>query len=907
MKILAIHSDYIKVEKKKKAIKDAEESAEVDLSMDDCLVVFCSAEKEDESNPNSVAKQLVANIDDIAKQVKAERIMLYPYVHLSSKPSSPKVAQEILKQAEKDLKSFEVKHAPFGWYKSFEIKCKGHPLSELSREFGPAVEKQKSGESLALKSPFKSGKMYDHLVSFLDKHNANYRLIDHPAEGRTEIVSPMRGNKVSQAAKCIVIMVKSKDDTKKYVLCVVPGDAKLDLDAIKALFSGVYVSFATPDIAEKLAGSVSGTILPFSFNSELELVVDPVLLENKELFFNAARLDRSMALKTNDYVRLANPRLEKIADYPQGQQVSGQKSDLKREAKDESFVFNSKDLSKQEKESLSAAAIVASVVRQIYPDSQLASIGLYQDQAYVDVKGIIVRKNELAYLEKESRKVLRETPKFLAGKKFDLSGLQQEIFNDLGKDAKIFQMGRTAIIAGYKEPFVDGIVALKLVNSGSAYWKNNEKNDQLTRIYCVGFSDKKKMEEYLKQREEAENKSHLKIGKEQGLFVISDLVGAGLPLLAPNGMILRQEIINFLWQLHKHKGYEQVCTPHIARDALYKTSGHWDKFGDELFKVQGKSESFVMKPMNCPHHMQIFAAFPHSYKDMPVRFFEPAVVYRDEKSGQLHGLSRVRSITQDDGHLFCRVSQIGQEVRTMVEIIHKFYNTIGMDKDYWVSLSVRGDDKSKYLGTDENWNIAEMALEKAAKELKLPYKRIPGEAAFYGPKLDFMFKDALGREWQLATVQCDFNLPQRFDLFYINEKDEKEQPVVMHRAISGSLERFMSIIIEHFAGKFPLWLNPKQVKIVTVTNRAQAFADELFQKLREFDIRVSIDYRGETVAKKIHSAHTEHVNYTLVLGDKEVDTKTLAVRAREGKVEYGVSLDKFIKDLLNERDNRLIK
>ncbi|MBS3169820.1 threonine--tRNA ligase [Candidatus Woesearchaeota archaeon] len=466
-----------------------------------------------------------------------------------------------------------------------------------------------------------------------------------------------------------------------------------------------------------------------------------------------------------------------------------------------------------------------------------------------------------------------------------------------------------AVVPLFPDPFVvfSKIKALKALNIASAYWKNNQNNEQLVRFYCVGFSTEQGLVNFIQKQADAENRSHLKIGKEQGLFVVSDLVGAGMPLLAPKGTIIRNELIKFLWSLHKDKGYQQVWTPHLAKEQLYKTSGHWDKFGDELFHVQGKEEKFLMKPMNCPHHMQIYTHFAWSYRDLPVRYFEPATIYRDEKSGQLLGLSRVRAITQDDGHLFCRVSQIGEEVRTIVNVIKEFYRTLKMDKDYWVRFSVRGDDRSKYLGSNEVWITAEAALEKAAKDLKLPYKRGEGEAAFYGPKLDFIFKDALGREWQLATIQCDFNLPERFNLTYMNEEGKKERPVVIHRAISGSLERFMSVLIEHFAGKFPLWLSPVQVKIVTVTDRNIPFAQELYQKLLKEDIRVEVDDASETIGKKVRRAQLEKVNLIVTIGDKEVERKTLAVRTREGEVTFDVAVEHFVSELKEKIEKKVIE
>lgn len=420
----------------------------------------------------------------------------------------------------------------------------------------------------------------------------------------------------------------------------------------------------------------------------------------------------------------------------------------------------------------------------------------------------------------------------------------------------------------------------KLERVAGAYWRGDEKNKMLTRIYGLAFESKEKLEEFLHMQEEAKKRDHRKLGKELKLFTLSDLVGPGLPMLQPNGMIVRKMIEDYLWDLHKDKGYQRVWTPHLAKKDLYETSGHAAKFGEELFRVRGGDEEFFMKPMNCPHHMQIFADNQFSYRQMPVRYFEPATVYRYEKAGQLSGLTRVRSITQDDGHLFCRVSQITEEVGTIVKIVKEFYTTVNMMKDYWVRLSVRGDDRSKYLGEDAVWEKAEAALEKAAKENELNYKRVEGEAAFYGPKLDFMFKDAIGREWQLATIQCDFNLPERFQLEFTNEKGEKERPVVIHRAISGALERFMALLIEHYAGAFPLWLSPVQVKVIPVRESHNAYAKEIYDLLRSADIRAQVDLEDENLGKKVRAAKNEKIPYWIVVGDKEMEAKEVAVEAR---------------------------
>jgi threonyl-tRNA synthetase len=427
----------------------------------------------------------------------------------------------------------------------------------------------------------------------------------------------------------------------------------------------------------------------------------------------------------------------------------------------------------------------------------------------------------------------------------------------------------------------------------------------LTRIYGLSYNTKAELDAYILQQEEAKKRDHRKIGKELKLFTLSELVGAGLPLLQPKGMIIRKEIEDYLWELHKNKGYSRVWTPHIAKQNLYETSGHAAKFGAELFRVKGGDEEFFMKPMNCPHHMQIFADNQFSYRDMPVRYFEPATVYRYEKAGQLSGLTRVRAITQDDGHLFCRVSQIGEEVSTIVSIIKSFYTTMGMMDGYWVRLSVRGDDKTKYLGTDEVWEKAENALEIAAKENELNYKVGRDEAAFYGPKLDFMFKDAIGREWQLATIQCDFNLPERFELKFINEKGVEERPVVIHRAISGSLERFMGVMIEHFAGAFPVWLSPVQVVVLPISEHQKEYGDAVFKALKDADIRVELDDSNESLGKRIRNAKMKKVPYVIVIGDKEKESGLITVEGRTEKLE-NIKTEVFLEKLSGEIKNKTL-
>ncbi len=447
--------------------------------------------------------------------------------------------------------------------------------------------------------------------------------------------------------------------------------------------------------------------------------------------------------------------------------------------------------------------------------------------------------------------------------------------------------------------------AFKLDKLAWAYWRGNSNNVMMVRVYGLAFDTKEELQNYQHMMEEAKKRDHRILGQKLKIFTISPLVWSGLPLLQPNGMIIRKEVEDYLRELHKDKGYLRVWTPHLAKEELYKTSGHADKFWDELFRVKGKEESFFMKPMNCPHHMQIFADNQFSYRDMPIRYFEPATVYRDEKTGQLSWLTRVRSITQDDGHLFCRVSQITEEVWTIVQIIKEFYTTLGMIDDYWVRLSIRGPE-GKYLWDDSVWEKAEWALRAASEKYDLPYKIWVWEAAFYWPKLDFMFKDAIGREWQLATIQCDFNLPVRFDLSFTNEQGEKERPVVIHRAISGSLERFMWVMIEQFWGAFPLWLAPVQFQIVPVADKFNDYAFELAARLRKDDFRVKVDDSTDSFSKKIRNAELMKVPYTLIVWEKEVEWKSVSVREFRSKKQYTLKTEELIEQVMVERKERKI-
>lgn len=568
----------------------------------------------------------------------------------------------------------------------------------------------------------------------------------------------------------------------------------------------------------------------------------------------------------------------------------------------------------------SLAHLLGAAILEIYPGSQITlgpavDNGFYYD---VDINGKI-SDTDLEKIEKKMKELIKTWSSFEkkvltkeeALRMFVGNVYKEELINGIiekGEEITVYQSGNFADLCrgGHIENMKDIVNdSWKLERIAGAYWRGDEKNKMLTRIYGLAFNSKEELDAYILQQEEAKKRDHRKIGAEQKLFTLSSLVGSGLPLLQPKGMIIKREIENFLWELHKGKGYSQVWTPHITKKELYETSGHAAKFGEELFRVKGGDEEFFMKPMNCPHHMQIFSDNQFSYRDMPVRYFEATTVYRYEKAGQLSGLTRVRAITQDDGHLFCRVSQIGEEVTTIVSIVKAFYTTMGMMNGYRVSLSVRGDDQSKYLGENAIWEKAESTLETAAKDNELNYQIVRGEAAFYGPKLDFMFKDAIGREWQLATIQCDFNLPERFELKFTNEKGEEERPVVIHRAISGSLERFMGVMIEHFAGAFPLWLSPIQVTVLPISEHQKEYASSVYSLLQEADIRVELDDSNESLGKRIRNAKISKVPYVIVIGDKEKESKIITVEGRKEKLE-GITIEVFLERLQKEIKERTL-
>lgn len=447
----------------------------------------------------------------------------------------------------------------------------------------------------------------------------------------------------------------------------------------------------------------------------------------------------------------------------------------------------------------------------------------------------------------------------------------------------------TDLCKGPHIPHTAAIKAIKLTSIAGAYWRGDENRQMLTRVYGITFPKKSLLDEYLVMLEEAKKRDHRKLGRELELFAFSQKVGQGLPLWLPRGAALRERLENFLKAVQKEHGYEQVITPHIGQKDLYVTSGHYEKYGKDSFqpiKTPHEGEEFLLKPMNCPHHCEIYKVKPRSYKDMPVRLAEFGTVYRYEQSGELHGLTRVRGFTQDDAHIFCRPDQLKDEFCKVIDIVLYIFKTLGFT-DYTIQISLRDkEDKTKYIGTDDNWEKAEQAILDAVEERQLKAQVEYGEAAFYGPKLDFMVRDALGRKWQLGTIQVDYNLPERFELEYIGADDKRHRPVMIHRAPFGSMERFVAVLLEHTGGKFPLWLAPEQVVVLPLSEKFNVFAKKVCDFLNNADIRASIDERNETVGKRIRENEMKRIPYLLIVGEKEETTGTVSVR-RQGEGDQG--------------------
>lgn len=565
----------------------------------------------------------------------------------------------------------------------------------------------------------------------------------------------------------------------------------------------------------------------------------------------------------------------------------------------------------------SSAHLMAEALEALYPGVKLGigpniETGFYYDvdfgdRAFSSDDFKLIEDKMLELARTKSEYIRKDVSKTEAERYFTEKGDEYKL--DLIKDLEdgtitFYTQGNfTDLCRGPHIPNTGFIKAVKLTNVAGAYWRGDETRKQLTRIYGVTFSKQGELVDYLKMVEEAKKRDHRKLGKELELFAFSEKVGMGLPLWLPKGAMLRQKLMDFLQRAQIRSGYEPVVTPHIGHKNLYITSGHYDKYGADSFqpiKTPQEGEEFFLKPMNCPHHCEIYKTKPRSYKDLPIRYAEFGTVYRYEQSGELHGLTRVRGFTQDDAHLFCRPDQVKEEFKKVIDLVLYVFKSLGFE-DYTAQVSLRDpENKSKYIGSDENWELAETAIIEAAEEKGLVTVVETGEAAFYGPKLDFMVKDALGRKWQLGTIQVDYNLPERFELEYTGSDNAKHRPVMIHRAPFGSMERFVAVLIEHCGGQFPLWLSPEQFIILPVSEKFEEYSKKLLESLNNSDIRGLMDSRDEKVGRKIRDAEVKKIPYMLIIGEKEVESGTISVR-KHGEGDLGtMTIDQFQDKLIKE-------
>jgi threonyl-tRNA synthetase len=563
----------------------------------------------------------------------------------------------------------------------------------------------------------------------------------------------------------------------------------------------------------------------------------------------------------------------------------------------------------------SSAHLMAEALEFYYPGIKLAigpsiAKGFYYDVDFMDysftekdLEKIELKMKELA---KERNQFVRQEiskDKAIAYFKEKNDPYKLELLENLedGNITFYTQGAFTDLCRGPHIPDTGVIKAVKLTSIAGAYWRGDEKNKQLTRIYGITFPKNAELTEYLEKVEEAKKRDHRKLGKELDLFAFSQRVGQGLPLWLPKGAALRERLENFLKKAQKQAGYEQVITPHIGSKDLYVCSGHYEKYGADSFQpinTPDEDEEFLLKPMNCPHHCEIFKTRPRSYKDLPIRFAEFGTVYRYEQSGELHGLTRVRCFTQDDAHIFCSQDQVKNEFTKVIDLVLYIFKTLKFD-NFKAQISLRDpNNPTKYIGTDENWEKAERAIIEAAEEKGLPTVVEYGEAAFYGPKLDFMVKDALDREWQLGTIQVDYNLPERFELEYTGADNQKHRPVMLHRAPFGSMERFVAVLLEHCGGDFPLWLTTEQVVILPISDKYNSYAEKVLELLNNSDIRGLVDDRNEKIGKKIRDSEMKKIPFMLIIGDKEAENETVSVRQR-GEGDLGTMDIKTFNELIN--------
>ncbi len=560
------------------------------------------------------------------------------------------------------------------------------------------------------------------------------------------------------------------------------------------------------------------------------------------------------------------------------------------------------------------AHVLAQAIKNIYPTCNLAIGPVIENGFYYDVDfNTPITQDDFKKIETEMQKIINaktpierfELPRAEAVKLMKKYGekYKVELINDLPEDAVIsfYKQGTfTDLCRGPHLPNTGKIKAFKLVSIAGAYWRGNEKNKMLTRIYGVAFAKKDEMEAYFNMLEEAKKRDHIKLGKELQLFALMN-EGKGFPFFLPNGMVLKNTLVDYWRELHRKEGYVEIQTPIILTRTLWENSGHWDHYKDNMYTTKIDDEDCAVKPMNCPGGMLVYKLNPHSYKDLPLRMAEMGLVHRHEKSGQLHGLFRVRCFTQDDAHIFMLPEQITDEIKGVVKLTDRIYKQFGFK--YKVELSTRPENS---MGSEEDWELATSALKKALDEMQINYEINEGDGAFYGPKIDFHLQDSIGRTWQCGTIQLDFQMPQRFDLEYVGEDGQKHRPIMIHRAIFGSIERFIGILIEHFAGKFPLWLAPVQIKVLPITDRALDYANTVRDKLLQAGLRCEVDSRNEKIGYKIREAKMEKVPYVLVVGDKEAGEGSVNVNKRGNEEKYSLPLDDFISVALKENSEKVI-
>ena len=572
-----------------------------------------------------------------------------------------------------------------------------------------------------------------------------------------------------------------------------------------------------------------------------------------------------------------------------------------------------------------SAHLLAEALQELYPNIQFGIGPAIESGFYYDVdpgEGVTIKEGDLEKIEKKMAELVatnesvvrNEISKDEVLKMFSERGetYKCELISELedGTITTYTQGAFTDLCRGPHLMSTAPIKAIKLTSVAGAYWRGDEKRKMMTRIYGISFPKKKMLDEYLVMMEEAKKRDHRKIGKELELFMFSETVGKGLPMWLPRGTALRLRLEDFLKRIQKRFGYQQVMTPHIGNKNLYVTSGHWDHYGKDSFQpitTPEEGEVYLLKPMNCPHHCMIYKHQPRSYKDLPIRLAEFGTVYRYEQSGELHGLTRVRSFTQDDAHIFCRPDQVKEEFTRVMDIIEIIFKALNFE-NYEAQISLRDpNNTTKYVGTDDNWARAEQAIVEACQEKGLNARVETGEAAFYGPKLDFMVKDAIGRRWQLGTIQVDYNLPERFNLEYTGSDNQKYQPVMIHRAPFGSMERFVAVLIEHTGGKFPLWLTPDQVAILPISEKFNDYAEQVKRELEKYDVRCIIDDRSEKITRKIRDNEMKHIPYMLIVGEKEQAEGTVTVRKQGGINEGSLKIEDFGKKIEEEVNNMINK